>query len=434
MVHLSRRAAVASVRIAAVLVVGAAALPALRRRLEEVSVPTLREFADADSSRSAAKSTRATPHAGVSTLGGNNGTGDRPPIGEATPGQRLDSEEDHEGDHETVGEPDNLRAGERHEVSTAPARRRDQSRFARAWAFVRRGLTLTVWVLLALALGTGAYGVVRLPHTAVPKPQLPSIEIAFSPGHPALSPITVAVRLEEGDPLQEGHPGVTMAIDLTGNDFAHQGWSVSATTPVGVQVNGREGNDPRTGAVSTVRNVNSRGMSATVYIDPGPAPSGRYTAVLQWTDLTSGPLQVVGANMVAAFPEVAVVNQTSGSSSSGSSKPTPQVTVQHELDPPDDFTYLGGLPPDHFVGFEWMWQPETSNLGIAAYAFSVQARSATADEESHTAEFYSGIALGVAAAALIAGIQEFVSSGRRRKTRSNTTLLRGADAVDADNR
>jgi hypothetical protein len=137
-------------------------------------------------------------------------------------------------------------------------------------------------------------------------------------------------------------------------------------------------------------------------------------------------MQVIGANLVAAFPQVTVVNQTSGGSddtSGADTVPTPQVTVQRELVPEGDFTYLGGLPPNHLVGFGWTWNPETSYVdkGIAASSFDVEARSPTADERSHTAEFYSGIAFGVAAAAFIAGIAEFVNSGWRPERDTGTS-------------
>jgi hypothetical protein len=93
------------------------------------------------------------------------------------------------------------------------------------------------------------------------------------------------------------------------------------------------------------------------------------------------------------------------------------VTVRRELVPLGDYAFLGGLPPDQLAGGAWSWKPEIGhvNEGDAAPALDIEARSATADGQSHDAEFKSGIAFGIAASALIAGIQEFVNSARRKE-------------------
>lgn len=77
-----------------------------------------------------------------------------------------------------------------------------------------------------------------------------------------------------------------------------------------------------------------------------------------------------------------------------------------------DYAFLGGLPPDQLTNFIWSWNPETGrvNEGAAADPITIEARSAAVDEQSHNAEFGSGIAFGVAASALITALQEFVKS------------------------
>lgn len=272
-------------------------------------------------------------------------------------------------------------------------------------------------VLLVLAIGTGAYGLWRLPDTSVPEPKSSHIEVDFSPGHPARSPITVTVTLENNSPPVP----VVMGIDLAGKDFAHAGWSLAAFVPSGVQ-QPSAGDMPLPGKVHP-----SGGGLSEVDFAPGPVSGGQYTAALNWNDLASGPLQVIGPNLGAEIPGVIVINELGGASSGvfkpgrEPSLPTPRVTVNQQLYPGGDFTYLGGSQPDHLASGLWSWNPEigTVNSPFSTY-FDVEARSATLDEQSHAAELYGGIALGVAAAALIASIQEFVNSGRRREQEAAT--------------
>jgi hypothetical protein len=125
-------------------------------------------------------------------------------------------------------------------------------------------------------------------------------------------------------------------------------------------------------------------------------------------------LQVIGANMVAAFPSVTVINQTNTESAS---VPTPMATVNRALAPGSDFTYQGGTPPDQFAGVEWQWSPVTGHVNqpLLADSLNVEAKSASLDGQAHIAEFYSGIAFGVAFAAFIACVVEFVKAERRKR-------------------
>ena len=193
----------------------------------------------------------------------------------------------------------------------------------------------------------------------------------------------------------------------TGEDLVTAGWSVVAVVPTGVHVNGAQNNDPRTGQVTRFSDKDS-----LVYITPGSVPRGSYTALLEWDDVESGPMQVRGAKLAAEFPIVTVVNQTS---QDALSVPKPEVTVLQELTSGGDYAFLG-LPPDHLIGFDWAWNSKTGrvNEGSTALPLEIEARSASADEQSHNAQYGSGIAFGVAAAALIAALQEFMNSATSR--------------------
>jgi hypothetical protein len=216
------------------------------------------------------------------------------------------------------------------------------SRRARARAFARGGWNVTVFVLFAIAAGTAFYANLLRPDDAIPNPWPDTnIAVIFGSIHPARSPITMDLWLREGDPGQGSHPAqVTMDLDLKGKDLAYPGWEVLATVPRGVQMVGAVTNDPRSGKVSS-----RAAGGATVYVTPGPQRDGKYTMTLIWNDLNSGPIQVQGANLTAAFPDLTVQNTTSASSGSGTSLPTPKVTLSRELQPgTSDYAYLGGLP------------------------------------------------------------------------------------------
>jgi hypothetical protein len=80
--------------------------------------------------------------------------------------------------------------------------------------------------------------------------------------------------------------------------------------------------------------------------------------------------------------------------------------VTPELDPGSDFAYLGGPPPDHFAGPFWVWKPATGHATgtVLNSPLDAEARSAALDGQAQTAQFYSGVAFGVAASAFIAAV------------------------------
>ena len=76
---------------------------------------------------------------------------------------------------------------------------------------------------------------------------------------------------------------------------------------------------------------------------PGAGAGGAYAVLLVWDNVLSGPMQVHGANLAAAFPDVTVDNKTSGHGASPPSVPEPQVTVTLELVPACQSTREGSL-------------------------------------------------------------------------------------------
>jgi hypothetical protein len=306
----------------------------------------------------------------------------------------------------------------------------DLSHFARIKTWVRLWFPATVVVLAVLGTVVTVYGFWELPDTAAPRPGQSTVEVDFSPGHAVSAPITVALTLSYDDPYVTKGSEIELDIDLKGADLAHTGWSMYITVPTGVQLD-----DPQGARV--IRHVNGSDTEDAVYVDPGPQRFEGYSTSLIWNDARSGPLQVDGANLAAWFPEVQVDNWTS-MGSNAPSVPEPQVAVTRNLDLYEqDFTYLAGQPPDQFnASGWWTWKPaETTPINEDSGAFSpgfyLEARSATADESASNAEFKSGIAFGIAAAAFIAAIQEFVGSATdserhpRRKASGDPPRMRG---------
>jgi hypothetical protein len=437
MVHVSRRAAAVSAKVAAVLVAGVVALPALRRQRHG----SPRQGSDAsdrgDSSSAPARIPDTDPGGSVSGMVDD---------GQAVVG--------HSGWVERGGVPAPVGDGEARNAGTdrgpgpvgsggggiggeAPGPGADSSWVTRAtasarrclaagWAYTHLGFTPAVWVLLAVTVATGAYGWVTHPDTTVPQPSSSRIEVHFSAGHPARSPITVAMELTRDDrSLGVGGSTVTLEIYLSGAEFAHAGWWIRADVPSGVDV------PPVITGSGGLINSSSHTSDGTEYITiaPGPQRNG-YGALLEWNSLTSGPMQVIGASLVAVFPKVSVINETNNKVAS---VPPPLVTVRRTLVPGGDFTYQGGSQPDQFVGVVWEWRPEstgTADHPVLADAPYVEAKSTTVDAQVQSALFYSGIAFGVAASALIAGVVEFVNA-KRRKSPTGTGPVGGADAIGA---
>ena len=298
---------------------------------------------------------------------------------------------------------------------------RSPSFFGRAMAFARRGCTATVIVLIVLAGGTGVWAAIVRPDTAIPQPGPSSILLTFGLTHPASSPITVEMYIQDLSYVGSGtSTSVGLSITVTGRDLTFPGWKLLVKVPTGVHVIRALPEQPPTGRVSR----DAAGY-AVVSSTPGPIPAGDYMETLTWDGLDSGPMQVQGASLVAAFPTVVVENGLSASIMEDPSRlaRVAPLTVSRQLDPGgSDYAYFAGMPPDSQDFPTWSWKPETgvTGLGFAGVpALTVEARSAVADERARSAEFLSGILFGVAAAAVIAAIQEFVTSATRRKRGTN---------------
>ena len=127
------------------------------------------------------------------------------------------------------------------------------------------GWTMTVFVLLAIAVGTAFFANGLRRDNAIPK-SWPDTNIAviFGSAHRARSPITMDLWLRE-EPAQ-----VTMELHLNGKDLAYPGWQVLATVPRRVQMVGAVTNDPRIGKVSS-----RAAGGATVYVTRARSETAR---------------------------------------------------------------------------------------------------------------------------------------------------------------
>jgi len=94
------------------------------------------------------------------------------------------------------------------------------------------------------------------------------------------------------------------------------------------------------------------------------------------------------------------------------------VRVQHALDTLGDYVFLGGLPPDQVTRYGWSWKEEPIQPALGGFfveEMEIEAYSPTTDEQTSADEFTSGILFGVAAAAIMAAVQEFVRTATARR-------------------
>lgn len=388
MVRTSRhaRAAAATVTAVAGMLAGALALPAVRRQLPRVFAvsPELADVEPTPAGRpEPAKSDVNPPVSAERTLAASAPASAERRVAEATPA-------------DDSGKP---------------------SRSRRALAFVRRGATATVLVLLVPGIVIGAVAWHLRPDSAIPQPGSSNIDVAFGPSYVASSPIHVQLQLWQDEPVDGGGPTrVVLGIDISGKDVTYSGLTLTASVPNGVQLIPASEDNPSTGHVTRypgtgdIVTITSRAVRS----DPKVAPD-EYGATLTWDNLHSGPIQVRGANLVAAFPSLTM----SGGYAIRSVTLTDDLVLGQS-----DYAFLAGLTPDHESVSEWSWnRPADITLGVAVQAdpLKIEARSATVDEQSHSTEFLSGILFGVAAAALVPALQEFMNSARKRKPAADVT-------------
>jgi hypothetical protein len=269
-------------------------------------------------------------------------------------------------------------------------------------------------VLIALALGTGAYALSLRPDTAVPQPfPIMFVKLNFTSGHPATSPVTLSEELSDDE---NGNDAVSLNIDVSGADLAHRGWSLDVFVPSGVRLNFVLGPDPKSVRISQTNG------GAQLHAAPGPLKDKEFVINLGWKDPLQGPMQLEGPNLHANFPLVMVTNEKSRSQPS---PPNPRVTAKQSLSSFSDYVPVGGSFPDHIdsMGGDWSWKAETSRVNSknALGGVDVEAQSPTLNEQAQNDAFLSGVVFGLAGAALIAAIQEFVSAATRKERRDTET-------------
>jgi hypothetical protein len=290
-------------------------------------------------------------------------------------------------------------------------------RAARAGKMLRRGLTATTVCLAVGAVVITALAWLRLPDTGLPTPMAAHLEIDFSHGYAPVADMVVDLQLmTNASPLPDL---VTLGVDLIGPDFAQPNWSMRLDAPSGVGVAGTAER-----GVTVLPGSRGSGRSE-VRVSPGAVPGGRYSLLLDWPDTRHGPVQVRGADLAAVFPDVLVNDQDAASPA--------RAKVSWLLYVGRDFTFLVGDPPDRVeASGAWAWDPGLS--GVSGHDElippSVQARSPSAEERAHTAEFGAGVLFGVAASVGVAAVQEFLRGAvlRRRKGRRSMQRAPGATA------
>ena len=136
--------------------------------------------------------------------------------------------------------------------------------------------TVPLIVLIVLAGGTGVWASIVRPDTAIPQPGPSSILLTFGLTHPASSPITVEMYIQDLSYVGSGtSTSVGLSITVTGRDLTFPGWKLLVKVPTGVHVIRALPEQPPTGRVSR----DAAGY-AVVSSTPGPIPAGDYMETL----------------------------------------------------------------------------------------------------------------------------------------------------------
>jgi hypothetical protein len=314
---------------------------------------------------------------------------------------------------EQPAEPPELSAGPLTVIPTPPA---DRPRLpTRVWSLFRRGFDSSVaWLFVGGSLILGCGWLIQ-PDDSVPNIPNPVVELQFSGDHQARSAIRVDLYLTRDGSLNgDGHQGSSLLIDIRGDDLRQPGWTVQAVVPRGVRVNGAtDNNDIVQGRVDQFGETDED----LVIFQPGPEPSGRFGPLLIWDGDVHGPVQVEGANLVAAFPAVVVSSYRKPDSDDSTSPPKPEVSVSYFLSPSSDFAFVAGPQPDTSQKYLWTWAPQTGQVGPGEVGVppTIEAHSVSIDAKLHNHEFTGGILYGVGASAIVAGIQEWLTNRRRSR-------------------
>ncbi len=317
--------------------------------------------------------------------------------------------------------------GSSHGVETAPrpdkAKRR--SRNEPIWSWARVGVTLLIALLL------GAWGIHLRPSTAKPiRVSLPKITVVASK-----QDVTATVDMTLSSNLNQTPPYV-LTLRITPAD-------PSQSVRFGILFRGFPKHAPGSGPVHGSQNA----YYTVINFVPGLSGAASQGTSFRYTSYRPIGENSRGAQLRVAFPDLlgeqpgSVSSQACGTAASllGSYSTIcrelgnqPQwapllVAGTTTFSSPDpalgDYQYLAGDDPTLLGGNSWMW---SGINGVTMLAASVQEQ----DNEQNDL-FYAGVSFGVAAAAGIACITEFLRPAWRKGTGERGT--KSASAGQAPN-
>jgi hypothetical protein len=297
--------------------------------------------------------------------------------------------------------------------------------------------TPTVLTLLIGAAATAVYGFHIKPPSGTPV-AFSSPMLGLSLNVPKNQPggISAQFTLNGNYHYDTGANSFICAISGTGLKESGLKWSLSVMLPVGTYASDDKANDIN---ISDHNGPNSP-LEFTEYTISPLVTVSSFTFEFDWVPGLDQLVSQVGASFAATFPELDVSYQPRSDDHLYKQRVVPDISVTSGFKPPDNDDVIdAGIQPSNLNvqgsgdqgPADWMWPtvqagpvfPAAPGSSAPIYyaASGIQIRSAhsvSGQAAENAAEFSSGIFLGVAGAALIGGVQEFVNQlwdGRRRK-------------------
>jgi hypothetical protein len=297
--------------------------------------------------------------------------------------------------------------------------------------------TPTVLTLLIGAAATAVYGFHIKPPSATPVVfSSPMLGLSLNVPMNEPSSINVQFTLNGNYHYDTGANSFICAISGTGLVESGRKWSLSVMLPVGTYASDDTANNIN---ISDDNAPNSP-LKFTEYTISPLVTVSQFTFEFDWRPGPDQLVSQVGASFAATFPELGVSYQARSDDHFYKQRVTPDISVTSVFNPPDNDDVIdAGIQPSNLNSpgsadqnsTDWVWpavhaEPVPSAVpspSASTYygAPGIQIRSAhsvSGQAAENAAEFGSGIFLGVAGAALIGGVQEFVNqlwNGRRRK-------------------
>lgn len=301
---------------------------------------------------------------------------------------------------------------------------------------IGHAITPTVLVLLIGAAAAAGYGFhIKPPDGAPVVFSRPVLSLSLNVPKNQPSSINAQFTLNGNYHYNTGANSFICTISGTGLEESGRNWELNVMLPIGTY----DSNDLSEINISDDNGPNSP-LKFTEYTISPQVVMSSFEFEFDWVPGPGQLVSQVGPSFAATFPELDVSYQSRSDDHLYRQRVAPNISVTSGLNPPDNDDVIdAGIQPSNLNApdssgqnsADWVWPAVHAETvipilpGPSATTYytvpGIQIRSAhsvSGQAAANAAEFSSGIFLGVAGAALIGGVQEFVNQlwdGRRRK-------------------